>query len=133
MDSAISIQDLVQREPWRAGQLWLLSALDPTWSDAQPVQCDGQVEWDQNGRWWYCTSCGYCSFWSNTRHYKAKHPYDIMVRNVILFLKKRLSQGLTTEQAFLQLAHAIGAVAGALLNYQPDDLLKFIERLRKEE
>lgn len=130
MDSA-GIKKLVQREPWRAGQVWTTDSLDPAW-EGEPVLCDGEVAWSDNGQWWWCTKCGYCGFWSNTSHQAAKHPYETLIRYASIFVKKRKKQGMTAQQAVYQLAHAFGALAKLMVNTAPEDVVRLVEKLRED-
>ena len=132
MGNATYVEQLVQKEPWRAGQGWLVNALDPTWLGVQDdIECDGTVEWEKGSKWWYCTKCGYCGFWARTQHKAVRHPYNTLLRNIRFFLKKREEQGYTPQQAILQLAHAAGAVTKLLMEHPPDKLSTLIEKIRE--
>jgi hypothetical protein len=130
MDSA-SIEQLVQKEPWRTGQVWTTDALDPAWAGEQPL-CKGEIQWSDNGKWWWCTSCGYCGFWSNTSHHTVKHPYETLLLYGALFIRKRAAQGMSAAQAILQLTHAFSAVAKLMINTAPEDAVRIVERLRED-
>jgi hypothetical protein len=130
MDSA-DVKELVQREPWRTGQVWTTDALDPAWNGEPPL-CEGEVQWSDNGKWWWCAKCGYCGFWSNTSHHAAKHPYETLVLYGALFIKKRASQGMSAAHAMLQLAHAFSAVAKMMISTAPEDVVRVVERLRED-
>ena len=132
MDNAIPIRELVQREPWRAGQVWEIGALDPTWLGVTPPSCDGEIEWEKGSTWWTCTKCGYCGFWANTQHRAVPDPYHTFARYAVLFLMSRKAQGFTKKQSFQQLAHAFAAVAKLMIGMSANELVRFVERLRGE-
>jgi len=132
MDNAIPIRELIQREPWRAGQVWEIGALDPTWLGIDLPTCDGEIEWEKETNWWKCAKCGYCGFWTNTKHHPVQHPYQTFSRYVVLFLIARKAQGYTRAQAFQQMAHAFAAVAKLMISMPAEELVRFVERLRDE-
>lgn len=129
MYNAFGVKELVQREPWRAGQGRPKNALDPTWAGVPKIPCDGPIEWEAEGRWWWCRKCGHCSCWSTVLHEPAEHPVIIFRRGMELFLQQREKQGLNADQAMLQALHAIGMLLKALAMRPPDSLVGFVDRL----
>jgi hypothetical protein len=132
MDNAYGVKDLVQREPWRAGQ-GHVTALDPTWPGYEPPICKGNIIWEKGSKWWWCEKCGHCSFWSTTTHQPARHPLSTFMRNVVFFFQKKAEQGLSGEQALQQLLHAAGMVVKVMAEQPPEGLANFIEKIREAQ
>lgn len=124
---AASIQQLLQREPWRARQGQPRNALQLDWIEP-PDTCTGDIDFEMTTKWWVCTKCGYCSCWSNTTHCKPEHPDDYYKESVAFFYKRRIEQGMTAEQAKQQAQHLTGVVLRAAAKLRPDDLAKYVDQ-----
>jgi hypothetical protein len=120
------LKELIQKEPWRIGQGRPYNALDPTWEGDLAV-CEGEAVWDIDNKWWFCKTCGHCSCWSQTRHYKAEHPATAYQRNLNYFYKKKKEQGLTVQEAELQALHVMSAVLKAAAMLPPSELRRLVD------
>lgn len=124
---AAIIQELLKREPWRARQGQPRNALQLDWLD-EPAHCTGEIEFEQNSRWWLCRECGYCSCWSNTTHCKPEHPHDFHTASLSFFYKRRIEQGLTPELAKQQAEHIIGIALRTAAKLRPEDLARYVDQ-----
>lgn len=130
MTHAQGVKDLVQREPWRAGQGRPRNALDPAWTGYFNI-CAGDIEWEQKTvggvRWWWCTQCGYCSFWSNVMHYQVEHPESSYERNLRFFYERRMAQGLDLDTAKAQACHVASMALYNAAKLPPEQLGQYID------
>jgi len=98
----MSVQEVVNSEPWRLRQGQPTNILDPAWSGPQEL-CDGAITWEGTSRWWFCQKCGYCGTATVQAHNRAIHPVDDVTTAIQEFMSRRLEQGIDYELAKNQL------------------------------
>lgn len=98
----ISVQQLVEREPWRLGQGQPATSLDPAWQGPRKL-CTGEIEWETGTKWWWCKTCGYCGSAHTTAHSCAINPLDDIGASIEQFMVRRIEQGLDADTARYQL------------------------------
>lgn len=126
--SELGVKKLVQIEPWRAGQGRAKNALDPNFFSTQYVRCSGEIEWENDGKWWWCRACGYCGCFTNVVHFAPELPDTYYQKSLDYFYKQRAMQGLTVQQAREQALHLMGIALRVAASMPPDELCRYVDK-----
>ncbi len=116
------VDEIAAYEPWRLGQGQPKNALDPTWPGYNPDYCNGEVEWEGVTKWWWCTKCGYCGWFSRTEHFPVETPLSYLVHSVVFFFRKRQEQGMPALPAAGQALFTAGMALRYAATMPPQEL-----------
>jgi hypothetical protein len=124
------IEQLVQREPWRRGQGQSRNALDPTWSIARSVRCDGQIGYEPGSKWWFCKKCGFCGNHGYGHAHRAIHNPTVYLANSINdYLLQREREGVDAETAMEQMVHIAGVAIRYAAAKKSEDIGSYVQQL----
>lgn len=126
----MSVEELVQREPWRRGAGQPRNALDPTWSIAKSIPCNGEIGFETGTKWWWCEQCGYCGTSSYHAHATVKNPMMFLAENIQGYLDKRSQEGVSRESAIEQMLQVAGTALGYAASFRTDTLKDYLDQLK---
>lgn len=125
--SNTKLRDLACIEPWRTGQGQAHNALDPTWEPVHQTLCQGSIAWEGSTKWWTCTACGHCGFWSNTTHHPTSSPYWSFIQGLQYFFRKREQQRTPVAISIRQALYVAGVVLRYAATKPPDQLGYYVQ------
>jgi len=124
-----TVNELVQKEPWRTGQGSPRNILDPTWVEP-PDYCDGEIDWEGTSRWWWCRKCGYCGQWTRTLHYAAElDPAKVLQESRAYYYGRRAEQGADPDNAWAQALYVCAVALRYAAAIPPERLGEYIAKL----
>lgn len=128
----MSVEELVEKEPWRLGSGQPQGALDPTWTIERSLLCDGQAEYEctEGSSWWWCQKCGYCSKSSVNLHTPIQEPVQFLTESISAYLAKRQDQGVAPKLAMEQLSHVAGMAIRYATGFKTELLPRYLEQLK---
>jgi hypothetical protein len=121
------VAELASFEPWRTGQGQPRNALDPTWSGYDPPLCQGAIEWEGVSKWWWCTKCGHCGWFSVTNHYPVQSPVSYLLHSMVFFFRKRRQQRVPTLPTIAQALFTAGAALHYAAVTPPNQLGQYVQ------
>ncbi len=125
----MDLERLLKVEPWRAGHGQPKNALSAGWDGNEQPDCPGEIEWEGNGKHWWCTACGYIGSSTVQTHRKVQFPSEFLQRSLLFFLRKRGEQGVDQEQAIAQMLFIAGVALRNAAHVPPEQLDAYVRQL----
>jgi len=127
-----TLQAVVALEPWRQRVGYPSSVTDSDWKPEEHHECEGDILWEGDTKYWHCQGCGYIGWSTSTKHYPVLSPKAFFERCRAFHLQKRRDEGeLTEEEISHQMLHVMATALRYAAMKRPDELRKFIEGMAR--